>query len=90
MIIVQLGLLMLGFIMLVKGADWFVEGTSRFARKLGIPQLVVGLTIVAIGTSCPELAVSVSNAISALKDGTTAEIAIGNVVGSNICNIFNN
>lgn len=83
MIIVQIGLLMLGFIMLVKGADWFVEGTSKFARKLGIPQLVVGLTIVAMGTSAPEAAVSIT---AALKG--TGDIAIGNVVGSNILNIL--
>ena len=83
MIIVQIGLLMLGFIMLVKGADWFVEGTSKIARKLGIPQLVVGLTIVAMGTSAPEAAVSIT---AALKG--TGDIAIGNVVGSNILNIL--
>ena len=83
MIIVQIGLLVLGFVMLVKGADWFVDGTSKVARKLGIPQLVVGLTIVAMGTSAPEAAVSVT---AALKG--TADIAIGNVVGSNILNIL--
>ena len=83
MIIVQIGLLVLGFVMLVKGADWFVDGTSKVARKLGIPQLVVGLTIVAMGTSAPEAAVSIT---AALKG--TADIAIGNVVGSNILNIF--
>lgn len=83
MIIVQIGLLILGFMMLVKGADWFVEGTSKFARKLGIPQLVVGLTIVAMGTSAPEAAVSIT---AALKG--TGDIAIGNVVGSNILNIL--
>jgi len=69
--------------MLVKGADWFVDGTSGLARKMGIPQLVVGLTIVAMGTSAPEAAVSVS---AALKNN--AGIAIGNVVGSNILNIL--
>ncbi len=76
-------LLVVGFIMLVKGADWFVDGFAGAARKLGIPQLVVGLTIVAMGTSTPEAAVSIS---AALKG--TADIAIGNVVGSNILNIF--
>lgn len=83
MIFIQFILLMIGFAMLVKGADWFVEGTSGIAGKLGIPQLVVGLTIVAMGTSAPEAAVSIT---AALKQ--TADIAIGNVVGSNILNIL--
>lgn len=80
---VQLLLLVIGFVMLVKGADWFVEGASKVAEKFGIPQLVIGLTIVAIGTSLPEAAVSTS---AALKG--SAEITIGNVVGSNILNIL--
>lgn len=83
MIFFQLLLLVLGFVMLVKGADWFVDGASGIARKLGIPQLVVGLTIVAMGTSAPEAAVSIT---AALKDNSG--IAIGNVVGSNILNIL--
>ncbi|MBR3770108.1 MAG: calcium/sodium antiporter [Lachnospiraceae bacterium] len=83
MIIIELLLLALGFAMLVKGADWFVDGTSGIARKLGIPQLVVGLTIVAMGTSAPEAAVSIT---AALKGN--ASIAIGNVLGSNILNIL--
>ena len=83
MILVQLLLLVVGFTMLVKGADWFVDGTSGIARKMGIPQLVVGLTIVAMGTSAPEAAVSIT---AALKNN--ADIAIGNVVGSNILNIL--
>lgn len=83
MIIIELLLLVVGFAMLVKGADWFVDGTSGVARKLGIPQLVVGLTIVAMGTSAPEAAVSIT---AALKGN--ASIAIGNVVGSNILNIL--
>lgn len=82
-IVVQIMLLVVGFVMLVKGADWFVEGASKLAEKLGIPQLVIGLTIVAMGTSLPEAAVSVS---AALKG--SAEITIGNVVGSNIINIL--
>lgn len=82
-IIIQTALLAVGFLMLVKGADWFVEGTSGIAAKLGIPQLVVGLTIVAMGTSMPEAAVSITAAIKG-----TAEIAVGNVVGSNILNIL--
>ena len=83
MIALQFVLLAVGFFMLVKGADWFVEGTSGIARKMGIPQLVVGLTIVAMGTSAPEAAVSIA---AALKEN--ADIAIGNVVGSNIMNIL--
>lgn len=83
MIFLQLLLLVVGFAMLVKGADWFVDGTSGIARKLGIPQLVVGLTIVAMGTSAPEAAVSIT---AALKNN--ASIAVGNVVGSNILNIL--
>ncbi|MCM1251367.1 MAG: calcium/sodium antiporter [Clostridium sp.] len=82
-ILIQLLLLVLGFVMLVKGADWFVEGASKVAERFGIPQLVIGLTIVAMGTSLPEAAVSTS---AALKG--SAEITIGNVVGSNIMNIL--
>ena len=82
-VLIHLLLLVLGFVMLVKGADWFVEGASKVAEKFGIPQLVIGLTIVAMGTSLPEAAVSTS---AALKG--SAEITIGNVVGSNIMNIL--
>ena len=81
--ILQMVLLALGFLMLVKGADWFVDGASGIAERFGIPQLVVGLTIVAMGTSMPEAAVSIN---SALKGN--AGITIGNIVGSNILNIL--
>lgn len=81
--LIQLLLLAAGFVLLVKGADWFVEGASGIADKLGIPQLVIGLTIVAMGTSAPETAVSIT---AALKGN--ADIAVGNVVGSNILNIL--
>lgn len=74
-------LLVVGFVLLIKGADIFVDGASKIARKIGIPSIIVGLTIVSIGTSAPELAVSV---ISAL-DGNSG-IAIGNVLGSNMFN----
>ncbi len=70
-----------GFILLVKGADFFVDGASNIAKKFRIPAFVIGLTIVAFGTSAPELAVSVSAAIKGSND-----IAVGNVVGSNIFN----
>ena len=81
--VLQVGLLALGFWMLIKGADWFVEGTSGIARRFGIPQLIIGLTIVAMVTSAPEAAVSIT---AALKGN--AGITIGNVVGSNILNIL--
>ena len=82
-IVLNIVLLVVGFAMLVKGADWFVDGTAGIAEKFGIPQLVVGLTIVAMGTSAPEAAVSIT---AALKGN--AGIAVGNVVGSNILNIL--
>ena len=81
--IIQLALLALGFVLLVKGADWFVDGAASIAAKLGIPQLVIGLTIVAMGTSAPEAAVSLTAAFHG-----NADITIGNVVGSNILNIL--
>lgn len=81
--LVQIILLAAGFIMLIKGADWFVDGAASLAGKFGIPQLVIGLTIVAMGTSAPEAAVSIS---SALKGNVG--ITIGNVIGSNIMNIL--
>ena len=82
-IMINVFLLVLGFAMLIKGAGWFVDGASGIARKLGIPQLVVGLTIVAMGTSAPEAAVSISAAMKG-----SADVAIGNVLGSNILNIL--
>lgn len=81
--LIQVLLLIAGFILLVKGADWFVDGASAIAEKLKIPQLIIGLTIVAMGTSAPEAAVSIS---AALKGN--ADITIGNIVGSNIMNIL--
>lgn len=82
-ILFQLLLLVVGFVLLMKGADWFVDGAADIADRLGIPQLVIGLTIVAMGTSLPEAAVSIS---AALKG--SADITIGNVVGSNIMNVL--
>lgn len=82
-VLLQMGLLVLGFVMLIKGADWFVDGVSGIAEKFGIPQLVIGLTIVAMGTSAPEAAVSITAAMKG-----TAGITIGNVVGSNIMNVL--
>lgn len=83
MLFVELLLLAFGFVLLVKGADWFVEGSSGVADKFGIPQLIIGLTIVAMGTSAPEAAVSITAAIKG-----NAEITVGNIVGSNILNIW--
>ena len=83
MMFLQVIILLAGFLFLVKGADWFVEGAASIAKKLGIPQLIIGLTIVAMGTSMPEAAVSITAAIN-----KNAGITIGNVVGSNILNIF--
>ena len=81
--LMELALLVAGFVMLIKGADIFVEGAAGIAAKFGISQLVIGLTIVAMGTSAPEAAVSIT---AALKG--TADITIGNAVGSNIMNIL--
>lgn len=82
-VLLQLTLLVVGFVMLIKGADWFVDGVSGIAEKFGIPQLVIGLTIVAMGTSAPEAAVSITAAIKG-----NAGITIGNILGSNIMNVF--
>ena len=76
-------LLIAGFIMLVKGADWFVDSAASLAKKIHIPELVIGLTLVAFGTSAPELSVSLTSALKTASNGIT----IGNVVGSNIMNI---
>ena len=82
-ILINLGILIAGFVLLIKGADFFVKGASTIARKFGVPQIVIGLTVVAMGTSAPEAAVSISAAISG-----NADITIGNVVGSNIMNVL--
>lgn len=76
-------ILLIGFVLLIKGADFFVEGSSSIAKIFKVPSILVGLTIVAFGTSSPETAVSIN---AALKNSN--EIAVGNVVGSNIFNIL--
>lgn len=81
LIIINLIILTCGFILLIKGADFFVKGASSVAHKFGVPQIIIGLTVVAMGTSAPEAAVSISSAITG-----NAAITIGNVVGSNIIN----
>lgn len=75
--------LLIGFVLLIKGADFFVEGSSSVARLLRIPSVIIGLTIVAFGTSAPELAVSISASLSGSND-----IAVSNVIGSNIFNLL--
>ncbi len=84
-ILLQVVLLVLGFVLLVKGADFFVEGASGIAGKFGIPQLVIGLTIVAMGTSAPEAAVSIT---AALSGGEGVDLTVGNVLGSNSMNVL--
>jgi cation:H+ antiporter len=76
-------LFVIGFILLVKGADYLVDGSSIIATRLGIPQLIIGLTVVAFGTSMPELVVAVISSING-----SSEIVLGNVIGSNISNIL--
>ena len=76
-------LFIIGIALLIKGADWLVDGSSSIAKKLGIPALVIGLTIVAFGTSMPELIVSL---LAALKG--EADVAFGNIVGSNNANLL--
>ena len=75
--------LAVGFAMLIKGSDWFVDGASAIARHFGIPQMVIALTVVAMGTSAPEVAVGLSGAIRGNTD-----LTIGSIVGSNILNIL--
>jgi len=76
-------LLIIGFVLLIKCADFFVDGCSNVAKSLGIPSLIIGLTIVAFGTSAPEAAVSVTASVQGMNS-----ISLGNVVGSNICNLL--
>ena len=81
--LVSVVLLVIGFIFLIKGADMFVDGASKIAAKLNVPLIVIGLTIVAFGTSAPEAAISINSAFQ-----NNAGIAVGNVIGSNILNIL--
>lgn len=81
--ILQIVLMIIGFILLVKGADFLVEGGSNIAKKFHIPEIVIGLTIVSVGTSMPELMVSLTSALNNHSD-----MSIGNVVGSNISNLL--
>lgn len=81
--LMQITCLIIGFILLIKGADIFVEGASKVASKLNIPPIVIGLTIVAFGTSAPEAAISITSALSGNVD-----LSVGNIIGSNIMNVL--
>lgn len=85
--IIHLLMLIIGFVLLIKGADFFIVSSASIARKFNVSPLIIGLTLVAFGTSLPELAVSFAASISAKVNGTTADIAMGNVIGSNVANI---
>lgn len=82
-LLINLALLLVGFVFLIKGADIFVDGASDTARKFRVPKMLIGLTIVSFGTSAPELAVSIQSFLSGKGD-----ILLGNVIGSNILNIL--
>lgn len=86
-IVLNIVFLVVGFIFLIKGADYFIVSSSSIARKFKISPLIIGLTLVAFGTSLPELAVSFAASISARSQGLTADIAMGNVIGSNMANL---
>ena len=76
-------LIVVGFFLLIKGADLLVTGTSNIAKRFYIPEIIIGLTIVSIGTSVPELFVSLKSALNGYSD-----MALGNVIGSNITNLL--
>lgn len=76
-------LIIIGFILLIKGADFLVDGSSNIAKKFHIPEIIIGLTIISIGTSMPELFVSITSALDGYSD-----MAMGNVIGSNITNLL--
>lgn len=80
---IQIILIIIGFILLIKGADILVEGSSQIAKKLHISEIIIGLTIVSIGTSMPELFVSITSAMEGYSD-----MSVGNIIGSNICNLL--
>ena len=82
-ILLYIGAFLIGLLAIIKGADWLTDGSASVARRFGIPSLVVGMTIVAVGSSAPELVVSIMAAIKG-----NADMAVGNVVGSNIFNIL--
>lgn len=79
--------LIAGFYMLIKGANFVIDNASTLALKIGIPLFIVGLTVVAFGTSLPELSVSLFSSIKAFQEGIPADIAVGNIIGSNMANL---
>ena len=81
--IISILLIALGFVLLIKGADFLVDGASNIAKKFHIPEIIIGLTVISIGTSMRELFVSITSAIDGFPD-----MAMGNVIGSNIANLF--
>lgn len=81
--VVPILLIILGFVLLIKGADFLVDGASSLAKRFNIPDIIIGLTIVSIGTSMPELFVSSTSAMNGSSD-----MAIGNIIGSNLCNLL--
>ena len=81
--LMKLAILIVGFILLIKGADFFVDGSSSVAKRLKVPSMIIGLTIVAMGTSLPECAVSVTASMS-----NNNALAVSNVVGSNLFNLM--
>ena len=83
MLVTSILFILLGFVLLIKGADFLVDGASNIAKRFHIPEIIIGLTIVSIGTSMPELVVSTTSAINGQSD-----MAMGNVIGSNVCNLL--
>lgn len=81
--VLPISLILLGFALLIKGADFLVDGASSLAKRFHIPQIIIGLTIVSIGTSMPELFVSLTSSIDGYSD-----MSMGNVIGSNLCNLL--
>lgn len=79
--------LIAGFYMLIKGANFVIDNASSLALKIGIPLFIVGLTVVAFGTSLPELSVSLFSSVKAFRESIPADIAVGNIIGSNMANI---
>ncbi len=85
-IIIAFALFILGLVFVVKGADFLVDGASSLAKRFNIPEIVIGLTIVAFGTSAPELVVNIFSSLSPSPGGN--ELALGNIIGSNIFNVL--
>ena len=82
-IVLRIGMVAAGLVLLVLGADWLVDGAVQLAGAIGVSELVIGLTVVAVGTSLPEVATSIVATIRGQRD-----IAVGNILGSSICNIL--